>query len=108
PPRFPRPKPSENVIFAVEKVEHVAGYSEAVDGIGRGVRSAHLYFRAARLDHPLRVTGTLSIPLGCGVRFDIAPSVQLFAATANAPLRGKVSLSLASSGGRLGTILPHN
>ena len=50
----------------------------------------------------LRITGTLSIPLGCGVRLDVAPSVQLFSATPHTPLRGKVSLSLGSSGGRLG------
>ncbi|HEX9578473.1 MAG TPA: hypothetical protein VF993_12015, partial [Myxococcales bacterium] len=100
-------KASRAAKVTLEKIDRVGGYPEAVDGIGRGAQSAHIYFRAENIDHALRITGTLSIQLGCGVRLDVAPSVQLFAATPNTPLRGKVSLGLASSGGRLGTLTAH-
>ncbi len=86
----------------------MAGYLTAMDGIGRGAQTAQIYFRANDLDEAVQVKGTAAVQLGCAVRLDVFPSVQIFSAAAGAPLRGKLSLGLISSGGRLGTVQPRN
>jgi len=92
--------------ISLERIERAAGYPTGVDGIGRGSQSAAIWFRAENLPPALSIQGTTSIQLGCAVRLDVMPSVQLFSAVAGAPLKGKLSLLLISSGGRLGTISP--
>jgi hypothetical protein len=104
----PEPKAPPTATVTQERIERVAPYPEGIDGIGRGAQTAHIYFRAQGIDHALRITGTISIQLGCAVRLDVAPSVQLFAARPGMPLQGKVSLGLASSGGVLGPVTPKN
>ena len=92
--------------ISLERIERVAGYPTGMDGIGRGGQSAALYFRAENLPSSLSIQGTTSLQLGCAVRLDVMPSVQLFSAVAGAPLKGKLSLMVVSSGGRLGTVAP--
>jgi hypothetical protein len=99
-------KPAGPARISLERIERAAGWPTGVDGIGRGGQSASLYFRAENLPDSLSIQGTTSIPLGCAVRLDVMPSVQLFSAVAGAPLKGRLSLVLISSGGRLGTISP--
>ncbi len=96
------------VRISLERIERATGYPTGVDGIGRGGQTAALFFRAENLPSALSIQGTTSIQLGCAVRFDVLPSVQLFSAVAGAPLKGKLSLMLISSGGRLGTISPRS
>ena len=93
--------------ISLERVEKVAGYPTAMDGIGRGAQTAQIYFRADHLGD-LQIQGAASIQLGCAVRLDVLPSVQIFSATAGAPVRGKLSLGLISSGGQLLTVPPKN
>ena len=92
--------------ISLERIERVAGYPTGVDGIGRGGQSASLYFRAENLPESLSIQGAVSIQLGCATRLEVMPSVQLFSAVAGAPLKGKLSLVLLSSGGQLGTLSP--
>ena len=101
-------KASGPVRISLERIERVAGYPTGVDGIGRGGQSASLFFRAENLPESLSIRGTTSIQLGCATRLDVMPSVQLFSAVAGAPLKGKLSLLLLSSGGQLGTISPRS
>ncbi|MFN2550344.1 MAG: hypothetical protein ABR567_23205, partial [Myxococcales bacterium] len=92
--------------IALERIERATGYPTGMDGIGRGGQTASLSFRADNLPESLSIQGTTTLQLGCAVRLDVMPSVQLFSGTAGAPLKGKLSLILISSGGRLGTISP--
>ena len=101
-------KASGPVRISLERIERAAGYPTGVDGIGRGGQSASLFFRADNLPESLSIQGTTSIQLGCATRLDVVPSVQLFSAVAGAPLKGKLSLLLVSSGGHLGTISPRS
>ena len=89
--------------ISMERVEKVAGYGTAMDGIGHGAQNAFIWFRAARLPESLQLQGGSAVNLGCGVRLDVLPSVQIFSATPGAPVRGRISLALVSSGGRLGS-----
>jgi hypothetical protein len=90
----------------MERLERIAGFTTGRDGIGRGSQTAALFFRAEDLPHALQVQGSTSINLGCSVRLDVLPSVQLFSSTPGAPARGKISLTLISSGGYLGKAKP--
>ena len=87
--------------ISLERIERVGSYPTAADGIGRGALSAHIWFKAENFDHALQVQGTAGIALGCGVRLEVAPSVQLYSSVPGQPVRGQISLGLASSGGRL-------
>ena len=92
--------------ISLERTEKVAGYPTGVDGIGRGGQTASIFFRAENFPDSLSIQGTTSLQLGCAVRLDVMPSVQLFSATQGAQLKGKLSLMMVSSGGRLGTVSP--
>jgi Domain of unknown function (DUF4157) len=94
--------------ISIERFERIAGYATAQDGIGRGSQVATLLFRAENLPPALQVQGVTSINLGCSVRLDVLPSVQLLSSTPGAPTRGRVALTLLSSGGRLGTVSPQS
>ena len=94
--------------ISLEKIERPIGFPTGNDGIGRGNQTAHLYFRAENLDGGLSISGTTAIQLGAACRLDVAPSLHLFSAAPGAPVRGRLSLGLVSSGGRLGMLSPRN
>ncbi|HEX4385264.1 MAG TPA: hypothetical protein VH083_20030, partial [Myxococcales bacterium] len=104
--RHAEPAPAGPPRISIERLERAAGFTTAMDGIGRGSQTAMFFFRAENLPHALQVQGTTSINLGCSVRLDVLPSVQLFSSTPDAPARGKISLTLISSGGHLGATKP--
>src|SRR5207248_2404743 len=89
-----------------QKGRQEACRQEGCEETGGGGQTASLYFRAENLPETLSIQGTTSLQLGCAVRLDVMPSVQLFSASAGAPLKGKLALTMISSGGRLGTISP--
>ncbi len=93
---------------SLEKTDRPAGFPTGTDGIGRGSQSAQFFFRADNFDGALSISGTTSISLGCNTRLDVAPSLHLFSSTPGQPVRGRLSLGLVSSGGRLGFVSPRN
>ncbi|HUJ27408.1 MAG TPA: hypothetical protein VLW85_15395, partial [Myxococcales bacterium] len=100
--------PSGPPKISVERVEKPAGFPAGADRIGRGGQTATIFFRADHLEQALQIQGSASIQLGCGVKLDVLPSVQLFSGQPGQAIRGKLSLGLISSGGRLGTVPAKN
>ena len=99
-------RPSGPLKVSVERIERIAGFPSGVDGIGRGNQTAHIFFRAENFHGGLSVGGTHDVSLGASCRLDIAPLVTIFSSVPGAPLRGKLSLGLVSSGGRLVGVKP--
>ena len=99
-------RPSGPLKVSLERIERVAGFPSGVDGIGRGNQTAHIFFRAENFHGGLSVGGVQGVSLGASCRLDVAPMVTLFSNVSGAPLRGKLSLGLISSGGRLVGIKP--
>ena len=94
--------------ITLEKVDRPAGFPTGTDGIGRGTQTAHLSFRADNFDGDLSISGTTAIALGCNTTLAVAPSLHLFSSSPGQPVRGRLSLGLTSSGGRLGLVSPRN
>ena len=100
------PRPSGPLRVSVERIERVSGFPTAVDGIGRGQQTANIFFRAENFDGGLAVGSPHGISLGASCRLDVAPLVALFSSVPGTPQRGKLSLGLSSSGGRLVGVKP--
>jgi hypothetical protein len=102
----PVPPPPAAPSVVVEKVDHVGRFPSGPDGIGRGNQTASIWFRATDFDFAVAVQGTTRIPLGCGTRLEAMPSLQRLSGTPGGPRRGKLSILLVSSGGRLAGASP--
>jgi hypothetical protein len=100
------PRAAGPLKISLEKVERPVGFPTGTDGIGRGNQAAHLFFRAEHFDGSLSVAGAATIELGCAARLYVAPSLHLFSGVPGAPIRGRLTLGLVSTGGQLRGVSP--